>query len=194
MQWRTFLRAHWRALLAADFFTTEVLTVRGLVTFYTVFVIELHTRRVHVLGSTPYPDEAFVIQTMRQLTDHVEGGLRTRSILICDRDRKWSAAVQHFLTAAGVRIVQTPFRAPNCNAYAERFVRAIREECLDHVIVLNEESLRRTLRSYFSYYHRSRLHLSLERDSPESRPIQTVGRIVAFPEVGGLHDRYERVA
>ena len=69
MQWRTFLRAHWSALMAADFFTTEVWTVRGLVTYYTVFVIELHTRRVHVLGSTPYPDEAFVIQTMRHLTD-----------------------------------------------------------------------------------------------------------------------------
>ena len=142
------MRAHWRALLAADFFTTEVWTVRGLVTYYTLFVIELHTRRVHVLGSTPYPDEAFVIQTMRQLTDHVEGGLRTRSILICDRDRKWSAAVQHFLTAAGVRIVQTPFRAPNCNAYAERFVRAIKEECLSKVIPLGERHLRLTVAEF----------------------------------------------
>ena len=73
MRWRTFLRAHWSALLAVDFFTTEVWTVRGLVTYYTVFVIELHTRRVHVLGSTPYPDEEFVIQTMRELTDPTEG-------------------------------------------------------------------------------------------------------------------------
>ena len=134
MQWRTFLRAHWSALLAADFFTTEVWTVRGLVTYYTVFVIELQTRRVHVLGSTPYPDEAFVIQTMRDLTDPVSGILRARSILICDRDRKWSVAVQHFLATAGVRVVQTPFRAPNCNAHADRFVRAIKEECLNKVI------------------------------------------------------------
>src|SRR4029434_3295492 len=131
MQWRTFLRAHWSALLAADFFTTEVWTVRGLVTYYTMFVIELHTRRVHVLGSRPYPDEEFVIQTMRHLTDPVEGTLRTPSVLICDRDRKWSVAVQQFLTTAGVRIVQTPFRAPNCNAFAERFVRAITEVCFD---------------------------------------------------------------
>ena len=77
-----------------------------------MFVIELHTRRVHVLGSTPYPDEAFVIQTMRHLTDPVEGVIRAHSILICDRDRKWSVAVQHFLKTAGVRIVPTPFRAP----------------------------------------------------------------------------------
>ena len=73
MTWRTFLRAHWQALFAADFFTTGVRTVRGLVTYYTVFVIELHSRRVHVLGSTPQPDEAFVIQTMHHLTDDVDG-------------------------------------------------------------------------------------------------------------------------
>jgi putative transposase len=145
MQWRTFLRAHWSALLAADFFTTEAWTVRGLVTYYTVFVIELQTRRVHALGSTPYPDEEFVIQTMRELTDPVEGILRTRSILICDRDRTWSVAVQRFLKTAGVRVVQTPFRAPNCNAYAERFIRAIKEECLNRVIPLGERHFRRTV-------------------------------------------------
>jgi hypothetical protein len=85
-------------------------------------------------------------------------------------------------------------RSPWQRAYVERVIGSIRRECLDHVIVLSEESLRRTLRSYFSYYHRSRLHLSLKRDSPESRPVQSIGRIVAFPEVGGLHHRYDRVA
>ena len=85
-------------------------------------------------------------------------------------------------------------RSPWQRAYVERVIGSIRRECLDHVIVLNEESLRRTLRSYFSYYHRSRLHLSLDRDSPEPRPVQSVGRVVGFPEVGGLHHRYERVA
>jgi transposase InsO family protein len=85
-------------------------------------------------------------------------------------------------------------RSPWQCAYVERVIGSIRRESLDHVIVLNEDSLRGSLRSYFSYYHRSRLHLSLERDSPESRPVQSVGRVVAFPEVGGLHHRYERVA
>src|SRR4029450_7950160 len=161
MQWRTLLRAHWSALLAADFFTTEVWTVRGLVTYYTMFVIELHTRRVHILGATPYPDEEFVIQTMRHLTDPVEGILRTASVLICDRDRKWSVAVQQFLPTAGVRIVQTPFRAPNCNAFAERFVRAIKEECLDRVIPLGERHLRRTLAEFAAHYHAERNHQGL---------------------------------
>jgi len=87
MTWRTFLRAHLQALVAADFFTTEVWSVRGLVTYYTVFVIELHSRRVHVLGSTPQPDEGFIIQTLRPLSDDVEGVLRGNRMLICDRDR-----------------------------------------------------------------------------------------------------------
>jgi len=128
----------WHALTAADFFTTEVWTVRGLVTYYTVFVIELHSRRVLLLGSTPHPDEAFVLQTMRHLTDDVDGVLRRKSLLICDRDRKWSAAVERFFATADVRVIRTPFRAPNCNAHAERFVRSIREECLNRVILLGD--------------------------------------------------------
>jgi len=131
MTWRTFLRAHWHALLAADFFTTEVWTVRGLVTYYTAFVIELHSRRVHVLGSTPYPDEAFVVQTMRHLTNEVDEVFGGNRLLICDRDRKWSTAVEGFLASAGVKVIRTPFLAPNCNAHAERFVRSIKEECLN---------------------------------------------------------------
>ena len=85
-------------------------------------------------------------------------------------------------------------RSPWQRAYVERVIGSIRRECLDHVVVLNEESLRRTMRSYLSYYHRSRLHLSLDRDSPDGRPVQSVGKIMAIAEVGGLHHRYERRA
>jgi hypothetical protein len=109
---------HWPALVAADFFTTEVWTGRGLVTYYTVFVIELHSRRVRVGGATRYPDESFVLQAMGELTaDDVVGPGR---IVICDRDPKWSSAVETFLSHEGVRIIRTPARAPNCNVYAER--------------------------------------------------------------------------
>jgi hypothetical protein len=86
--WRTFLRAQWPALRAADFFTTEVWTVCGLATYYTLFVIELESRRVHIVGSTPHPDEAFMLQAMRHLTDDVDGVLRSSSVMNCDRDRK----------------------------------------------------------------------------------------------------------
>lgn len=195
MQWRTFLRAHWSALMAADFFTTEVWTVRGLVTYYTVFVIELQTRRVHVLGSTPYPDEEFVIQTMRHLTDPVEGVLRTRSILICDRDRKWSVAVQHFLETAGVRVVQTPFRAPNCNAYAERFVRAIKEECLDKVIPFGERHLRRTVSEFVAHYHGERNHQGLGNELIDRlRQQPACGLVRRRQRLGGILSFYYRAA
>jgi len=130
----TFVRAHWPALVAADFFTTEVWTMRGLVTYYTAFVIELHSRRVSVLGTTPHPDEAFVIQTLRQVTGSGTGPVRDGHILICDRDPKWSRAVEQWLTMAGIRMVRTPASAPNCNAYAERFVRSIKEECLTRIV------------------------------------------------------------
>jgi hypothetical protein len=109
--WRTFLKAHWPALVAADFFTAEVWTTRGLVTFYTVFVIELESRRVRVVGSTRNPDEAFVVQALRQLSDGVDDVLRPGRVLICDRDPKWSETVAGFLEREGVRIVRTQAHA-----------------------------------------------------------------------------------
>ena len=143
--WRTFFRAHWPALVAADFFTTEVWTARGLGTYYTMFIIELQSRRVHVAGSTRYPDEAFVMQAIRDVANPIDGVLANGCLLICDRDRKWSRTVLEFLEQERVRIIQTPFRAPNCNAYAERFVRSIKEECLARVIPLGERHLRHTI-------------------------------------------------
>jgi hypothetical protein len=112
MTWQTFMRAHWPVLLAPDFFTTEVWTVRGLVTYYTAFVIELHSRRVRVLGSTPQSDEAFVLQTLRGLTSDVDGVLRDGRILICDRDPKWSRGMEELLATAGVRVCRTPHPPP----------------------------------------------------------------------------------
>jgi hypothetical protein len=114
--WQTFLRAHWGAIAGADFFTTEVWTWRGLVTFYTVFVIELSSRRVQILGSTPHPDEAFMGQVARTLTV-ADGGVCR--VLICDRDAKWSQPVRARLQDAGIRVIRTPYRAPNANAHAE---------------------------------------------------------------------------
>jgi transposase InsO family protein len=131
--WRTFLRANWGKIAAADFFTTEVWTARGLVTYYTLFVLDLCTRRVHVAGSTPHPDQAFMTQAARRLTDAVDGFLVGYRALICDRDTKWMDGFRRVNEDAGVRIVQTPIQAPNANAYAERFVRSIREECLDRL-------------------------------------------------------------
>jgi transposase InsO family protein len=121
--WQTFLRAHWGAIAGADCFTTEVWTWQGLVTFYTVFVIDLATRRVQVLGITSSPDEAFMHQAVRTIT---KGHGNPCRVLICDRDAKWSAAVRGRLEEGGIRVVQTPYEAPNANAYAERFVRSLK--------------------------------------------------------------------
>jgi transposase InsO family protein len=135
--WRTFIQAHWPALIAADFFTTEVWTARGLVTYYTAFVIELQSRRVHVLGSTPHPDNDFVVQAVRGFLAE-EGDRQEGRIPICNRDPKWTHAMVALLTTAGVRVVRTPAAAPNCNAHAERFVRSIKEECLNQIVPLGE--------------------------------------------------------
>src|SRR5882724_2806445 len=140
--WRTFMRAHWGAIAGADFFTTEVWTARGLVTYYTLFVLDLKSRRVEIVGSTRNPDAAFMGQAARRLTDAVDGFLARHRVLICDRDGKWTDGFRALLEGAGVRIVRTPVQAPNANAYAERFVRSIREECLDRLILFGERRLR----------------------------------------------------
>jgi transposase InsO family protein len=193
--WQTFLRAHWRALVAADFFTTEVWTIRGLVTYYTVFVIELQSRRVHIVGSTPHPDEAFMLQIARHLTDATDGVVDGSRFLICDRDQKWSTAVRHLLEPSEVRVIRTPFRAPNCNAHAERFVRSIKEECLNRVIPLGEQHFRRTLAEFVVHYHRERNHQGLANqlidgveNSHQSGPVRRRQRI------GGLLSYYYRAA
>lgn len=116
--WHTFLRAHWGVIAGADFFTTEVWTWRGLVTYYSVFVIDLASRRVQLVGSTPHPDGLFMRQVTRTLTA-MDGLLSAHRVLICDRDHKWSADVRQMLEDAGVHVAQTPFQAPNANAYAE---------------------------------------------------------------------------
>jgi transposase InsO family protein len=191
--WRTFLRAHWGALLAADFFATEVWTLSGLVTYYTVFVIELESRRVHILGSTPHPNEAFMLQVARHFTDPTDRVAAGPRFLICDRDQKWSTAVRQLLETSGLRVIQTPFRAPNCNAHAERFVRSIKEECLNRVIPLGEGHFRRTLAEFVAHYHRERNHQGLGNelidsggDPHRSGPVRRRHRI------GGLLSFYHR--
>ena len=175
--WRSFLRAHWGAIAGADFFTTEVWTWRGLVTYYTVFVIDLASRRVQIAGSTPYPDDVFMHQVSRTLTAADEGALVSRRVLICDRDRKWSPAIRAQLDASGVCVVQTPFQAPNANA-AERFVRSIKSECLDRLILLGEDHLRRTLAEFVAHYHRERNHQGLGTHSSTVRRARRA--VVAF--------------
>jgi putative transposase len=195
MAWRTFLQAHWPALVAADFFTTEVWTARGLVTYYTAFVIELHTRRVAVLGSTPNPDGAFVVQAVRSLLGETDTVLREGRILLCDRDPNWTSAMEAVLSTVGVRVVRTPPASPNCNAHAERFVRSIKEECLDRIVPLGELHLRRLVREYVAHYHAERNHQGIGNaliDRPPPQPA--VGPIRRRQRAGGILSYYYRAA
>jgi putative transposase len=193
--WQTFLHAHWGAIAGADFFTTDVWTWRGLVTYDTVFVIDLASRRVQIVGSTPHPHDVFMQQVVRTLTAAEDGLLVQHRLLICDRDTKWSALVRTRLGDAGIRVVQTPYRAPNANAYAERFVRSIKEECLDRLMPIGERHFRRAVTEYVEHYHRERNHQGLQNALIARAPATcTVGRIRRRPRLGGLLNYYERAA
>jgi len=194
--WQTFVKAHWGAIAAADFFPTEVWTWRGLITYYTVFAIDLASRRVQILGSTPNPEALFMQQVVRTL-GMAEGRhvVCAPHLLICDRDRKWSDEVRRRLQDAGIRVVLTPARAPNANAYAERFVRSIKEECLDRLIPLGEGHYRRALAEYVAHYHAERNHQGIGNRLVSGRPvIQTSGLVRRRRRLGGLLNFYARAA
>ena len=194
--WRQFLRTHWHSIAAADFFTTEIWTTRGLVTFYTFFVIDLATRAVEIVGSTPNPGEEFMAQVARNLTDCVDGFLTKKRFLILDRDKKFSAAFRDILKNAGIRVILCHPRAPNCNAFAERFVRSIKTECLDQMIFFGAGSLRHALAEYVEHYNAERPHQGIGNrliEPPDETP-RRLGAVVRHPRLGGLLNFYCRSA
>ena len=174
--------------------TTQVWTARGLVTYYIVFVFELHSRRVQLIGCTPYPDEAFVIQCLRQVTGEPSGLLRGGRILLCDRDPKWSRAVEQWLGTAGIRVVRTPPRAPNCNAYAERFVRSVKEECLNHVVPIGNGSCVGRFTSLPRLPSGTQSSRTGERADRATCRATTTGGIRRRQRVGGILSYYYRSA
>ena len=151
--WKEFIRTHMDVLVATDFFTTEVWTLGGLVTYYILFFIHLGSRQVHVSSVTPHPNEAWMAQVARNVTMEAWGFLSPGQYLIHDRDTKFCAVFQQIIDEAGVERVVLPPRSPNLNAYAERWVRSIKEECLARVILFGEAALSRTLHEYVEYYH-----------------------------------------
>jgi transposase InsO family protein len=195
--WKEFIRTHMDVLVATDFFTAEVWTLGGLVTYYVLFSLHLGSRKIHVAGVTPHPDEAWMVQVARNVTMEEWGFLAHGQYLIHDRDTKFCAAFQQIIDDAGVERVVLPPRSPNLNAYAERWVRSVKEECLSRVILFGEASLRHALTQYIEHYHHERNH-------------QGKGNVLLFPVVspgttrqgpvqcrerlGGLLKYYEREA
>ena len=136
-------------------------TWHGLVTYYVLVVLELSTRRVHIAGISPNPNEACMMQCARQLTDHVDGFLLGKRYLIHDRDTKFTDAFDHLLRDSGVEPVVLPARSPNLNAHCERFIRSIKEEALGRMIIMGKASLRHVLTQYLTHYHTERNHQGL---------------------------------
>jgi putative transposase len=194
--WRTFLKAHWETLAAADFFTVEVARPSGLVTYYVLFFMELSTRRVHIAGITPNPDGHFMLQVARNLTDAVDGFLLGKRYLILDRDGKYTQEFRDFLTHAGTNIVRLPARSPNLNAYCERYVPSIKSECLDRMIFFTESSLRRAISSYLAHYHGERFHQGLGSRLIEGNDgvRERSGAIGCRERLGGMLRYYYRHA
>ena len=187
--WRTFLRNHLGCLASIDFFVVPTATFRLLFVF---IVLQHQRRRILHFGVTTNPTTEW---TSQQIREAFPWDTAPR-YLIRDRDAAYGAVFRCRLKAMEVIEVLSAPRSPWQNAYAERVIGSIRRECLNHVIVLNKQHLRRLLSSYLGYYHQSRTHLSLEKDCPEPRlvPPPDQGRIIAFRQVGGLHHRYERRA
>ncbi len=187
--WRTFLENHVNDIVSVDFFTVPTIRFQVL---YVFPVLAHNRRRILHFGVTAHPTAAW---TAQQLREAFPWDTAPR-YLLRDRDRIFGDDFTRQVEDMGVRQVLSVPRSPWQRAYVERVIGTIRRECLDHVMIFNQASLRRTLSSYFRYYHRSRTHLSLDKDPPESRPVQPPesGNIVAIPEVGGLHHHYERQA
>ena len=144
--WSTFLKAHWKVLAASDFLTVEVWTGRGLVTHYLLFMISLADRVVKIAGITTRPDESWMLQIARNVTDSQVGALHAKRYLIIDRDTKYSEQFRRLIRDNGTKVIRLPPRSPNLNAYAERFVRSIKDECLDRMIFIGQASLRQPCR------------------------------------------------
>jgi hypothetical protein len=150
--WKDFISAHMAVLAGSDFFTVEVLTWRGLATYYVLFFLNLETRRVTLAGITRHPTEAWMTQMARNAVDDTGGALRQCRYVLHDRDAKFCATFDDVLTSEGIRCLKLPPSSPNLNAFAERWVRSVKEECLSRLILFGEHSLERALTEYIAHY------------------------------------------
>jgi transposase InsO family protein len=196
--WADFIKSHTDCLLATDFFTTEVWTAFGLVTYYCLFFIHVESRKVWIAGITPNPNDAWMRQVARNLTTNGCNLLEKCRYLIRDRDSKFSSGFDMIFRSAGIEPTPLPPRSPNLNAFAERFVQSIKTECLDRMIFFGEASLHHAVTEYIEHYHHERTHQGKENrllfplhpadPSPHDRPVHCRKRL------GGLLKFYCRQA
>ena len=180
-RWSTFLKAHWECVKATDFLSVEVCTLKGLVTYYILFFIDIASRRVHLAGITLHPDNPWMMQIARNITDRDDGFLRGTRYLLLDRDTNYSEAFRNLLVREGTDVIRLPPKSPNLNAFAKRFVRTIKEECLSRMIFFGHASLRHAVTQFVAHYHGERNHQGLE-----NRLLQPL------PALGASHSTVKR--
>ena len=196
--WRDFVAAHMNVLAGVDFFTVEVLTWRGLVTYYVLFFIHLETRRVSVAGITRHPDQDWMEQIARSATQETWGYLNGCRYVVHDRDTKFCASFRSGLAGGGVKPIALPARSPNLNAFAERWVRSVKRECLSKLILFGEGALSRTLAEFSAHYHCERNHQGkgnkLLFPKAEADSEQRGHTVTCRQRLGGLLKFYARAA
>lgn len=194
--WKEFLEQHWYQILASDFFTTEVWTSSGLTRFIVLFFIDLSSRRVEIGGIANSANGLWMTQTARTVTDAVDGFFNGKRYLIHDRDPLFTKDFLSMLADSGIESIKLPPRSPNLNAFAERFVRTIKEGCLDRMILFGEGALRNAIREFVAHYHLERNHQGL--DNHLLTPIRTVpaasGTVSRRERLGGMLNYYYREA
>jgi putative transposase len=194
--WSAFIRTHLALLAGTDFFTAEVLTLRGLVTYYVLFFIHLESRRVDIAGVTVHPDEPWMKQMARNVTMEGCGVLRDCCYLLHDRDSKYTPSFRAIIASGRVEPLVLPARSPNLNAYAERWIRSVKEECLCKVVLFGERSLRRALSEYVEHFHGERNHQGKGNVLlfPRRATIRRDGRVHCRERLGGLLRYYHQEA
>jgi putative transposase len=194
--WKEFLSRHWELVVAADFFTVEVWTRRGLQRFLVLFFIDLATRRVEIAGIARTANGLWMSQIGRNLTDAIDGILNGKRYLIHDRDPLFTTEFLNMLADVNVESVRLPPRSPNLNAHAERFVRSIKESCLERMILFGEESLRTAISDFVAHYHTERNHQGLANRliSPETGHLTNSGLVQRRQRLGGMLNYYYRSA
>jgi transposase InsO family protein len=194
--WKQFIRRHWNQIIAADFFTVEVWTSTGLRRFIVLFFIDLSTRRVEIGGIASSANGLWMAQIARNLTDVVEGFFTGKRYLIHDRDPLYTKEFLGIVAGSGIKAIKLPPRSPNLNAYAERFVRTIKESCLDQMIFFGEDMLRNAIREFVAHYHFERNHQGLENRLLVPLKITSTRTPVVHKRgrLGGLLNYYYREA
>jgi len=194
--WAEFLKMHWESIAAMEFFTVEVWTAIGLTRFHVLFVIDLSTRCVEIAGISDCPHGAWVERVLKRQLDDFDGFLRNHRYLSHDRDPLFTKAMIDMLASAGVQSIKLPPKSPNLNAYAERFVRSIKHECLDRIIPIGEKHLWRAVDAYVKHYNHDRPHQGVGNVvlDPSFEPATPVGKVICDEQLGGLIRSYHRAA